>query len=424
MTEASFGHPNPNLPIAGVAIEALDVAKVISAEVTPDASVQKSAAEFSGELILGQTFTKPEADHTADQAVTKEVATASHGFVELEDHTSYLRVRGGLNTNIPTELFEKREGKYGPMLALPPTVLDKLPLGDHFMSTVVDSGEVVKSTITISEENGSRFYSTLITRSSEGEDVLRATEANNPVAKEEVRLVSDTMDAQTMVFDTANNIGMASVEAKQLFAAYGYKSVKDEQGRIIITGVPTPETDLKLAVKWGVNIKHVTESNEEGEMPLLAFVKPFAGSDKDEPAYPEGVGGSLGFYDHDLRDDHKSGVLAAGQKALNMLSPIAKFGLASNDRKTLEDVGDTLDDATFIIKYALTNVSNGHITKAANDLEKFYEEAMTMAGQDYKRGAYSATVLEGFMNSGKRIGWSEQKLAEIKAAIPALAIAA
>lgn len=121
---------------------------------------------------------------------------------------------------------------------------------------------------------------------------------------------------------------------------YGYR----------IVGVPTPETIKKAAAKLGVKIKLLTGRRgevEKGKLEYSDYLQAFA-----EGQYPVSVG-EIGYYGHDIQDDHLSSMVLGGDPLKKALREAASSALKSRDEGKMKSATANIDRFTAALRRTL-----------------------------------------------------------------------
>jgi hypothetical protein len=364
-----------------------------------------------------------------------------HGFIRLENGRYFLPVVGGFETDIPTGEFHEEPSEYhGPTISLPATAIDTLPLGTYTMATTDTAGWVPRNTVTIHEymygEGKQGRYITNVAAHEPPEAnavLLRAAASikSSPRNRMAPRLVGNSPGAFVDAMSGVSSVDEVSVP---LFKLVGYPTRVDQHGKERVAGVISPDTLQDLTTHRGINIAFIHEQDQEGYAPFEQILGAYG--DPKKPAYPVGIG-NHDYNRHDSQDDdHIAGIFAAGQSMLNKLQPRAAKALADHtfvnqqletgqrpDRTGLIEVGATFDDITFKTRkayQAFARDDDEAIVETLAEVEGTYASMNALTGFTHIPGEYTAVILEGFIETGVELGWSEQKLAKMRQLMPVL----
>lgn len=347
-------------------------------------------------------------------------------FTILPNGMNFLRTTSdALETELPQELFSTTEnGKGRPVVNFAPAALDVLPVGEYWIVAKRLGSNIKTSRLSVHEDevSGDRYVRARLgtKRAEDNDSIVQASDTAYDRYDAPDFLGADGVDAFVWAVP-----GRIETSHRSLIKKVGFVTEPDPLGGETVVGSPTPETLKRKCKEWGVSIKLVDSTDDKGVIPLTDYVSAFA-----EGSYPVGIGGSLLMYNHDVinTDDHFVGVLGGGQEMLDTLRPLAAEAIAldpQGEKGVLLEIGECLDDITSLVTNSLANAmgrrAGQHVT---GQLESKYKVMCQSVNTEYQEGMFSSMVLNGFLSTGRRLGWDENTLEKIRSQITIPVIAA
>lgn len=353
------------------------------------------AEEFEVSYVDGATTPSPET----------EESRLTFDYVPLPNNRYYLNIGNyGIVTSINPEYFTSPEGLEGNYVTLPVDVFDQLPIGEYIIGES-DGFRIKENTLSIHETEDGKSFGISDRRRILATDVEGFEPASDSLKGKRKPLVAVERGTENLV----NPHG--SIPTKDRWYLSVLKKLGCETAVTKWAGtesesivrVPTPSTLSKKLDAIGLKHKLIRKSNAKGYTPVEEYVKAFS-----EASYPIGLS-NIVEYLHDIEDDHLAGLIGAGgQRVLDALQPLALVAINSNDKDTITKAGEAIDTVTTYIRTLFSNSANNAFGASVDaGVENIFAQSAKSLGIDYTAGAFTAEILEGILETGRGLGWSE-----------------